>query len=75
MSQRCPSPFLLTAAHSSTCLQDIERNRRKQENPDLMDEDDTDPGEPIGAIFALFFCHNNSALGPRPVGRLVHRPG
>lgn len=25
--------------------QDIERNRRKQENPDLMDEDDTDPGE------------------------------
>lgn len=24
-------------------LQDIERNRRKQENPDLMDEDDTDP--------------------------------
>lgn len=24
--------------------QDIERNRRKQENPDLMDEDDTDPG-------------------------------
>ena len=26
-------------------VQDIERNRRKQENPDLMDEDDTDPGE------------------------------
>lgn len=29
-------------------LQDIERNRRKQENPDLMDEDDTDPGEGEG---------------------------
>jgi hypothetical protein len=29
----------------AAAVQDIERNRRKLENPDLMDEDDADPGE------------------------------
>ncbi|KAL4457784.1 hypothetical protein ABPG75_012649 [Micractinium tetrahymenae] len=40
-----PSPALPSPApaRSAPALQDIERNRRKQENPDLMDEDDTDP--------------------------------